>query len=344
MKPNEVSNLRIIDKYLKKWGMPIQIDHHRNVQSSASYKGYVYISLILVAITCAKYSILMVSENKILNIALSNQFFYYRKENFLLCMLEAVVEASAILQKLLMMYHQSNERKMRWIGIFHQTSFISESMDERQGIDIGERMRIWCKKNFKMCHYCFLGVAFYFYLWIFVTHLIHNDIIYLLTIDLPWCIGSMFSLFFYTTQALVGPVLATHMFIYCNVHLDSLSSDLSCRRIESDSFREERESKMDISNILYKYNSLLNFMHECNEYWKNLIGISVLSSIVGIGWGIGIFPRLDRGGKSVFILGIFMMTVFFAPFFLMGDQNFQKVRRILVINRVTRAIKFIFYR
>lgn len=99
-------DLELIDKYLRKGGIPIQTQFHEGVQSLRFYNDRCYISLFVTLLNCIKYSIIVISENKTLDIALSNPFSYYLKENFFVCMLMAMLKCGVSLQKLLMIYYQ----------------------------------------------------------------------------------------------------------------------------------------------------------------------------------------------------------------------------------------------
>lgn len=314
-----------IDRYLREWGIPVQTHYRENIESSLFYKDISYVSLFLIVFTLAKYSIQLISTDRMVNRALSNHFFYYQNANFFFCMVEVIMETSAILQKLLMIYYRGNARKMKWIEIFDRSPTILNDQANERRKNIGLDLKTWCAKNFKKFHYLFLVMTVYFDLWIFITHLIFNDITYVLTIDLLWCLATFYSLFFYTTQAMVGTMLPTLTFIQCNAYLDGLSSYLDDQKIGFDSNQQNSKTRMDVLNILHAHNYFLNFMHECNAYWKNLIGISVLTSILGTGVLLVTFPGLDGGTKFSHIVCISMMMIFFIPFFLLGNVNHKKV-------------------
>lgn len=317
MEIDEFSDLVLIDQFLNRWGIPIQTDHHS--RSSVFSRHRVYISLVLVMINLMRYLIFTSTKNGIINMALSNQLRYYEKANFFFALIATFVLGSGVVNKLLMMKYQHNQRVSMWTQIFRDSSSIPNSESAR------ERVTKWCTKNFKRCHRSFWILSLYYGMWTIITHLIYNDIHYALTIDLLWSFLFAFGVFFTLAQFFVGVILAILVFFYCNKCLDELSADLNTKRAENSSGFQRIGSSIEVMNILQRYNQLLSFIDACNDYWKNTIGVLVLCTISGFGTISLAATRVDRGTKITAVLVLLALALDFFPFFFIGNSQIRKV-------------------
>ncbi|XP_074597500.1 uncharacterized protein LOC141852397 [Brevipalpus obovatus] len=327
MKKEESVDLELIDRYLKKWGIPVKTDH--NTKFSVSLKYHVYISLISVMITCIKYLILITTENEMISIALSNQFRYHQKENFFFCLVATILNGSAVGEKLLMIKYQNNKQMVIWTEIFRDSSNFSHFLRTQAQGNASKRVRKWCAKNFKRCHKIILIMSAYYVLWAFITHLVCNDILYVLTIDLIWSFLWAFGIFFFLAQFFVIVISVILIFYYYDTCLNEIFADINISKVENNSSKPKRiKSIRKVMSILCQYNFQLNFIHECNNYWKNLIGIVVLFTILCVGVAVAILGRVDEGAKLVTLLTILLMVIFCFPFFFLGARNFNKVAKL----------------
>lgn len=148
---------------------------------------------------------------------------------------------------------------------------------------------------------------------------------YLLTIDLLWNFILIFSLFYYIVQIVVISILVYFLFSYCNTFLDNLIADFNIQKVLFDSSEGISQIETRVINILQRYNYLLNFIHRCNDYWKKLVGIAVLTSILCVGAILAVTSRFDEEAMSIGIMTIALAMFFNVPFFILGNRNFKKV-------------------